>query len=432
MNEPIKFYHSNQPYYDEHLFQAAKFDDKNIIEEIRQAPYARKVFRLANSKDGKYKNQIKKGWHNISVETGEAELIEDSKILMEVRKEFQEEEKKKKSGRSGANEPQTPNGTGDTNINDNEEVKFLQHTLYHFAKLNENYLDKKYHNFPNDIFNLHKNGKFPELEDYRIEMVKEILTKIDSKKVNELKKQILAEFEKNNLISKIKEKELKKILEIEKGNNKDKSPNSDEPTKDSNEPNNNDEPNKPPANNNPNHNKNDNSPDQKPVINSPVDTRSITNSATVAEAYQQAKIQIIKLFQDNDIKPEIAQFAKRLQKAISEKKEKNNNKKSNLQPTKSNWEKFRQKFNLLPHKKLFAALFNNFKLQIVSGIIGIVSLAIIIFSINKKDNQPTTTPPIPNPSFQDESDDCPYNESSLTHFSERDYNMIAQKEELTK
>src|SRR5437764_821809 len=138
-------------------------------------------------------------------------------------------------------------------------------------------------------------------------MIKEILTKIDPKKVNELKKQILAEFEKNNLISKIKEKELKKILEIEKGDNKDKSPNSDGPVKDSNRPTNNgdksDESNKPVNNNNPNSNKNDNSPNQEPTINSPIDTRKITNATTVVEAYEQAKAQITKLFQKNGIKP---------------------------------------------------------------------------------------------------------------------------------
>ena len=73
---------------------------------------------------------------------------------------------------------------------------------------------------------------------------------------------------------------------------------------------------------------------------------------------------------------------------------------------------------------------------LVIGIIGIVGLAIVIFSIkntssskDNKNNQPTKTPPIP--PYQEEHDDCPYNEKSLTTFSKHNYER-ANEEDLAK
>ncbi|MCE8159295.1 MAG: DUF1768 domain-containing protein [Candidatus Moeniiplasma glomeromycotorum] len=119
----------------EHLFQAAKFTDKEIIEKIRSAPNTGfrqpgGVFNLANSGQGEYKNEIRKDWHGVKVKvmrwvvkqkfsqnsdlknllwkTGNKELVENSlekdnfwgngkdrngenwlgKILMEIRQEI--------------------------------------------------------------------------------------------------------------------------------------------------------------------------------------------------------------------------------------------------------------------------------------------------------------------------------------------------------
>ena len=56
----------------EHLFQAAKFVDPKIIEEIRQASdigmrQPKGVFWLANSSDGKYKKEIRGDWFKINL-----------------------------------------------------------------------------------------------------------------------------------------------------------------------------------------------------------------------------------------------------------------------------------------------------------------------------------------------------------------------------
>jgi ribA/ribD-fused uncharacterized protein len=48
-----------------HYFQAMKFNDPKIREEIRNAPSAREVYNLANSTNGKYKNKIRWGWNLI-------------------------------------------------------------------------------------------------------------------------------------------------------------------------------------------------------------------------------------------------------------------------------------------------------------------------------------------------------------------------------
>lgn len=84
----------------EHLFQAAKFTDSEIIKEIQKAQTPREVYILANGRDGRHERQIRPDWRKISVEvmhwvvkekfsqnedlkkmlleTGDAELIEDS------------------------------------------------------------------------------------------------------------------------------------------------------------------------------------------------------------------------------------------------------------------------------------------------------------------------------------------------------------------
>ncbi len=195
----FQFYHRGQPYYEftnffespvnisgkiwpttEHYFQAQKFKDANIQQEIQRCKSAREVFDLANSKNGKYKAFIRSDWHDktgnkmypdetlkdavmrealqakfsqnaklqkLLLDTGDARLVEASdkddywggslpdskdmlgKLLMELREQLRKGAVKPKDQKEGKEKAELHKQSADWTLSHNEIAMLLEDAM---------------------------------------------------------------------------------------------------------------------------------------------------------------------------------------------------------------------------------------------------------------------------------------------------------------
>lgn len=79
-------------------------------------------------------------------------------------------------------------------------------------------------------------------------------------------------------------------------------------------------------------------------------------------------------------------------------------------------------------KKKKTVLLISVTVGVISLVAGVFLIKNIFLSAENKDRQPTKTPPISPLVYPEEQDDCPYNEKSLTTFSQSSYERANQKD----